>query len=315
MARSSLHTAALVGVAIALSGCHRMSNTEPAEPRPLRTTIHLDGLPVSYELSSSVGKNDVVVVLLHGFGASLESWSDIYLDLTKRYQVLRIDLRGFGRTGKPPDRRYSIHDQAALVSDVMTTLGIRRAVLVGHSYGAAVAYLTYLRSKADSRSEVVALTFIDGAIYEQDLPFFVESLRNPLTRFITNHLMSPEWRAELVLSRVFAVKSAITTERIYRYAKYFDSPGAHHSFAQAAKQVIPADASRLRDQLGQVSVPTLIIWGAKDPVIRVTSAHRLAREIPRAELHILPETGHVPHEERPRETLQILSQFLELVTQ
>ena len=79
------------------------------------------------------------VVLIHGLGSSTSAWDAITPVLARSYRVIRVDLLGHGRSAKPAGDAYSIPHQARLVGDVLTSLGVTHAVVVGHSTGGYVA--------------------------------------------------------------------------------------------------------------------------------------------------------------------------------
>src|SRR3954467_6078747 len=110
---------------------------------PLRRSVVVGSDTISYELSGDTLGTKPVVVLLHGFGAAMESWSDIQPMIAAHYPVLRMDLNGFGMSSKPTDSRYSARHQADVVAGVLRELKLRRVVLIGHSFGGAVTFATY----------------------------------------------------------------------------------------------------------------------------------------------------------------------------
>jgi pimeloyl-ACP methyl ester carboxylesterase len=265
---------------------------------------------VSYELIGDTLSARPTVVMLHGFGAAMESWSDIQPAIAAQYPVLRMDLKGFGLSSKPKDSRYSAKDQAEVVAATLRALGRRRVVIVGHSFGGAVTLVTYLKFRAENDQRIVGLAFIDPGVYEQPLPFFVAALRSSFTRWLMFTFTSADWRAETVLRRVYAEDSVRTPERVRRYSKFMDLPGAHHSFGKTAEQIVPPDAAALEAQLKTIAVPTLAIWGEEDRIVPLRYGYRFREDVPGVAFHVLPGTGHAPHEERPEETAQLLLRFL-----
>jgi pimeloyl-ACP methyl ester carboxylesterase len=297
-----------------LSGCSYRHRVHPGPTtEPARREVEVQGVRIAYEYTGDSATARPVLVLLHGFGSSLESWSDIQPMLAAEHPVLRIDLKGFGLSGKPRDDRYAPGDQAEIVASVIRTLGIRRPILVGHSFGGAVAFTTYLRLRAEGDRRTAALVLIDAGVYQQDLPFFIEVLRSRFTRFLMYTFTTPDWRALAVLRRAYHRDNAITAEWVRRYSRYFDLPGAHYAFERSAAQIVPPDAAELERQLTTIAVPTLVIWGAQDLIIPVKFAHRLRQDVPGVVVKILDDTGHAPQEERPRETARLLLDFLTTV--
>jgi pimeloyl-ACP methyl ester carboxylesterase len=275
--------------------------------------IEVDGVGINYSLTApSQSSSDPVMVLLHGYGASLETWWDVIDALAAKTPVLRFDFKGFGFSDKPPDERYSLWDQADLTVGLLRALSLKRVVLVGHSYGGGAAVLALGRMEQDGNGPTaVGLVLIDAASYPQPLPFFVAYLRNPLTRFVTNTFVPPTLRARLTLNGIMRAPGRVTRDRIKRYAYFFDLPGSHHSFAAAARYIVPTEADSTGALFNAIAVPTSIIWGEHDPIIPVAFGKRLHADIRSSQLHILAGTGHVPHEERPAETLGILQKFMD----
>ena len=275
-------------------------------------TVEINGTTINYEYEPNSKSEGDTVVLVHGFGASLESWNDIYPALSAKYSVLRLDLRGHGLSGKPLDSLYSLADQAEVLRTLIRNLSLQRVHLVGHSYGGGVVLMAYLSNRNNTVGDAInirSLVLIDSAGYRQSFPFFVTAVEKPTLQFLSN-LFPATLRARVLLHKIMSVKSQITEERIHRYAKYFDLPGASHAIGEAARALIPPDLDELVQKYRTIAVPCQIIWGEEDPAIPLDFGKRFANEIPNARLSTLPRTGHVPHEERPLETLKIIQTFI-----
>ena len=249
--------------------------------------------------------------MIHGFGAAMESWSDIQPLIAARYPVLRVDLKGFGMSSKPGEDRYSARDQAEVMAGLLRALDVRRAVIVGHSFGGAVTFATYLKLRAEGDRRIVGLAFIDPGLYQQPLPFFISALQSRMTRWLMFHFTTSDWRADVVLRKVYANDSVRTPERVRRYSRFMNLPGAHHSFAKTAEQIVPPDAAQLEALLKTIDVPALAIWGERDEIVPLTYGFRFRKDVPAAEFFAFPNTGHAPHEERPAETAARLLAFLD----
>jgi pimeloyl-ACP methyl ester carboxylesterase len=273
--------------------------------------VEIRGVPIHFREEGTGHRRGPSLLLIHGFGASLETWFDITPILARELRVVRLDLRGFGLSGKPKDRAYSPDEQAEIVAEFIEKSINGPVVVAGHSYGGGVAVLTYLKLRERQLGDRVAgLVLIDAASYSQALPFFVAQLRNPLTRFVAENLTTSEWRTRHVLEKLFMDKSRVDEARVERYARFLRLPGANHAIAEVAEQVVPPNLSELSDSLKTIRVPTLVIWGEKDPAIPVAFAHRLARDIGGARLVIIPDVGHIPHEEQPAATAEAILGFM-----
>jgi pimeloyl-ACP methyl ester carboxylesterase len=272
--------------------------------------VEVRGVRLHYR-ESAAASGGPTLLLIHGFGGSTESWNDVLPLLSETHDTVRLDLKGFGLSDKPRDSNYSLDEQAELVSAVVESSRHPRLVLVGHSYGGAVAFLSYLKLRERGHAgRVAGMVLIDAAAYDQDpLPFFLAGLRNPLTRFIAEHHTTRSWRTRVVLRRLFVDKTKVDGERVERYAKYLRLPGAEHAMARAAAQVLPPDAPRVSARLTTIDVPTCVIWGEKDPAIPLALGRSLASDIPRATLAVVANVGHMPHEEAPRQTADLILRF------
>src|ERR1044072_6725865 len=98
----------------------------------------VDGVRVHYQEAGDA--DDPPMILIHGFAASNLVWSKVFLELAASgFRVIAPDLLGYGYSEKPRNLDYTIARQAEMIVSFMRRLGIERAVLVGRSYGAAIA--------------------------------------------------------------------------------------------------------------------------------------------------------------------------------
>lgn len=263
---------------------------------------------INYDVA---GEGARPLLLIHGFGASLESWNDIVPALGKHFRVYRLDLKGHGLSSKPHDDRYSLLDQATIVAAFINRHDLHDVVLVGHSYGGAVALITYFTLLDSFRpNPITALILIDSAGYPQSLPFFVSLLQKPVVGSLIQNLVPAHLRAAYILRKVFFDRHKITPERIDRYARYYDLPGAHYALTSCARQIIPADADAVIAKFPTITARTLIIWGANDSAIPLSIGLHLHHDIPRSNLITIEKSGHVPQEEQPVKTAEEIERFL-----
>jgi len=250
------------------------------------------------------------VVFLHGFGTASETWDDIRPLISQHGSLYLVDLKGFGLSSKPKDGDYTPDEQANIVAALIRHHNLRDCVLVGHSYGGRVALLAYRKLQAQRGPMPKGLVLIDPAVYPQKLPSYIAMLRRPVINRLLFLLTSSSFRARYTLNRVFYNKGAITPQRVARYTRFLDVPGARHSFVAAARQIDKGDPAEASAHLAEVVGRTLVIWGAHDPVIAVSQGHQLRDELPHASLVVAPGSGHVPHEEEPAPVAAAILEFL-----
>lgn len=274
-----------------------------------RTFAYSDQIRISYEVH---GNGNSPIVFLHGFGASVETWRDIQSRLAQGNKLFFLDLKGFGLSSKPDDGKYSLEDQADVVLAFMKSQNLHDVTLVGHSYGGAVSLLTYFKDRSNQHgSPITRLVLIDAAAYQQAFPSFIGVLRIPVINWVVMSLVPAQMRASYVLRQLFYDVAKLSDERISRHAEFLNQPGSYNSFVECAKQLVPANPDSITALIKTIEVPTLILWGADDTAIPVEEARRLHQDIRTSRLVIVPNCGHIPHEEAPGESLAAILSFLE----
>jgi pimeloyl-ACP methyl ester carboxylesterase len=185
------------------------------------------------------------ILFLHGFGASTYSWRYLIDPLSKKYRLISIDLKGFGKSPKPRDGRYSIQDQAELIYQFILQHDLRNLTLVGHSMGGGVALLTALKLIQQKPNRLASLVLIDSAAYKQDLPFFIDILKTPLLGPLAFSLLSNEKKVHMFLDKDYYDDKKITKEQIKAYAKPLNSPGGEYALIKTAKKMIPPNIDEI----------------------------------------------------------------------
>lgn len=256
------------------------------------------------------GSGDIPVVLLHGFGASMNTWEEIFDKFsTEKFTLYFIDLKGFGLSSKEPEGDYSFKAQSDIVLAFLNEKNLKNVILIGHSYGGGVALLTTINS-GKYFHQISKLVLIDTASYKDDLPLFVKYLTTPCLNSLILSFSSYTFSARIALSRLFYDKKKVNKAAIDRYAFSMSQKGTRHSFIQAAKQIIPENYDELIGLFSDIRIPTLIIWGRQDTVIPLRNGIRLNNDIKTSKLCIVENCGHIPQEERPEETYACINEFI-----
>ncbi|MBI1920935.1 MAG: alpha/beta hydrolase [Geobacter sp.] len=275
-----------------------------------QTFCYSDKVLINYETR---GHGPTPLIFIHGFAAALVTWHDIApLFPVELYTLYFLDLKGFGLSSKPRDARYSLDDQTDIIISFLNARNIVNAALVGHSLGGTIALLAWFKGRALGRPELISrLILISCAAYPQRLPRLMRLVRTPFVGSMLMYLVPPRTIVKYTLPRVFYNHAAITEERIERYVHCYKKRGIGYSFAMSVRQLMPGGKPLPLPDYGKVSVPVLIIWGGNDRIIRRERGERLASALPAAQLVIVEECGHNPHEEKPEQTCAIIREFLE----
>jgi pimeloyl-ACP methyl ester carboxylesterase len=242
------------------------------------------------------------IVLLHGFAGSLHWWQNEVPLLDSRYHVVRFDLLGHGGSAKPSGG-YSMEHQAQLVDEALHQLGVRRALIVGHSMGGLVA--TALATRDPSLAAGVALVDSPPTTSAGKLPFtarlgFVPVLGEALrSTFITNG------EVKSALQSAFAPHYPVPPQFItdfwhMTYTSYTQSHSADSGYLQ--RQPLAA-------RLSALGLPVLAIYGAQDSIVSPTAMREDYATIPHVQVVAIAGAGHSPMVEKPYATAQSLLPF------
>lgn len=243
-----------------------------------------------------------VLLMLHGFGASLHTWEPWAQALAATHRVIRIDLPGAGLTGADPSGDYSDEHGIALIDALLDERGVARAVLLGHSMGGRLAWrYAAARPQRVDRLVLVAPDGFASPGFEYGKPPEV----GPLV-----HLMQvalPRWVLKKSLEPAYADPALATEETVTRYHDLMRGPGVRAALIQRMEQLVLQDPVPL---LRQIKAPTLLLWGELDPMIPVANAQDYLRALADARLVTLPGVAHVPQEEAPAAGLAAVQAFL-----
>ncbi|MBI4539146.1 MAG: alpha/beta fold hydrolase [Gemmatimonadetes bacterium] len=251
------------------------------------------------------------ILLLHGFGASLYTWRHLAGPLAAERQVLLLDLKGFGASPKPRDRRYSAFHQAAGVRAFVRAHDLQGLTLAGHSYGGGVALLLATHLLRRDPGRLRRLILISSVAYPQPLPRYIGLATRPFLGPLFLALLPKEFLVRRALEAAFHRHDRISADAIRAYTRPLTTRAGRRTLVQSARQLIPPDPQALISRYRSVTVPTLIVWGREDRIIPLALGERLHRAIPESVLVVLDGCGHVPQEERPEETLQAIRHFLQ----
>ena len=253
------------------------------------------------------------LLCIHGFGASLYSWREFVKPgspLINKYRVITIDLKGFGKSPKPDDTKYSTQDHADLIYEFIQDHDLKNLTLIGNSFGGALTLLLTLMLNDRDPTRLESIVLIDAGSYVDLLPLYLKILSWPVIGFVASYIVPSKLAACSVLRKSYYDKKKITKDQIASYAAPLSLPGARHALWQTGKQIIPPNFPQLAARYKEIKLPTQIIWGKNDKVISPEAACRLNRDLPHSELVWIPECGHVPQEEQPEKTIPAVDDFL-----
>ena len=253
-----------------------------------------------------------LIVLLHGFGASTFSWRTVIGPFAILGHVIAYDRPGFGFTplvsrAQQPDP-YSLEGQIRLLDAVITQEARgREVILVGHSAGGLLAAAYVLAHPG----KVSRLILESPAIWRKPpvSPTFGRILSRPGFEKMADRLLSSFDKAgEKILADSFFDKRNLT--QFIRDG--YRAPMAQPTWKTSLWRFMTASqANGVRDNLGSLGLPVMVITGQHDKIIKVEDTFKVTERIPGHSIYLVPYAGHLAHEEQPDDFVRVVGRFIE----
>lgn len=266
--------------------------------------VDIDGMSVHLR---DQGRRDdpEPILLLHGTSASLHTWEGWVKELAPRRRVISVDLPGFGLTGPFADGDYHVEHYTAFLLTLLDHLRVSRVVLVGNSFGGQLAWRFALAHPERS----ARLVLVDAAGYPRNaesVPIGFRLAGIPALAPLMSRLL-PRSMIESSVRNVYGDPDKVDDELVERYYQLTLREGNRQALRQRFAQ---APSGELHERIGELQLPTLIIWGARDQLVPPNNAERFAADIEGSQLVLFDDLGHVPQEEDAQRTVAVLVAFL-----
>jgi len=254
-----------------------------------------------------------VLALVHGITSTADTWVPAMEGLCRDHTVIAPDLLGHGESAKPRGD-YSLGAFAAGVRDLLLALGHDRATVVGHSLGGGVAM--QFAYQFPERCERLVLVSSGGLGREVHLMLRAAALPGSelVLPLITSSVLLGLGAAVGSLMARLGIRPANDLGEIARgYASLRDAH-ARRAFLHTLRGVIDPLGQRVsaRDRLYLASeMPSLIVWGDRDPVIPIFHGRDAHAAMPGSRLEIVAGAGHFPHLDNPRRVAQALRELID----
>lgn len=247
--------------------------------------IVVQNLLTNYRMSGS-GK---VVVLLHGWGDSAKGLSQLHDELAKHYQVVALDLPGFGAT-QAPATVWNLDDYATFVAAFLKKLELRTPyAVIGHSNGGALAIrATALKVVQPEKIVLLAASGVRDTDKARRLMLkAIAKTGNVATIWL------PERKRQSLRKKLYgAVGSDVLV-----------APHLKETFKKTVRQDVQADAK-------QITLPTLLVYAADDKAVPLAYGQRFNDLISGSKLCVIADAGHFVHIDQPAEVIQAVEEFL-----
>jgi pimeloyl-ACP methyl ester carboxylesterase len=247
--------------------------------------IVVDKLLTHYEAS---GKGPLVLVI-PGWADTTVSWQAFNAGLSEKYQVLIVDLPGFGGSQAPNEPAWGLNDYAAFIAHVLDKLTLKPQIIIGHSNGGAIA----LRGLATEKFAAKKLVLLASA-----------GIRNQ---------NSGKHGALRILTKTGKILSMPLPEPMKKKLRrrVYDAVGSDMLVAEhmqeTFKKVVSDDVQTDADK---VDIPALLVYGENDADAPPTYGRIFHEHLSNSTLEIVPHVGHFLHTENTQATLKIVEDFL-----
>ena len=248
--------------------------------------------------------DSVPIILIHGTGASLHTFDDWTNKLKSSKRVIRLDLPAYGLTGPFVNRDYSISNYTSFLKEFLETLDVKQCIIAGNSLGGEIAW-NFALEKPDIVKKLILIDAGGFPLVSKSVPIAFRLAETPvinkIVRFIT-----PFFVVRSSVENVFFDKSKVTDSLVQRYFDLCLRKGNRQAFIDR----LGIGKRNNYTNITNIKQPTLILWGANDLLIPVENAYKFQNNLPNNKLVILENSGHVPMEENPFESIKHVIEFL-----
>ena len=276
-----------------------------------RSEIVLHGHRFSYR---STGRGSLLV-LLHGIAGSSATWEEVMRRLGEQHAVIAPDLLGHGESSKPRTD-YSLGAYANALRDLLGALGHERGTIIGHSLGGGVAMqFAYQFPERCERLVLVA----SGGLGREVHPL-LRAAALPGAEMVLPWLCTAGRQTVAAVTRVVGrvgLRASTDLEEIWRGFSSLEDSDARQAFVHTVRGVLDLRGQRVSavDRLYLAAeLPSLIVWGERDPLIPVRHAHDAHERIRGSRLEIFPGAGHFPYRDDPERFVQCVLDFVRTTT-
>ncbi len=297
--------ACMVGVLLLIAPYLLITHRETHDPATLLSTDMRHVMWNGVAIALRERGNGPVIVLIHGFGSWLDSWQRLHHALVGAgFRVIAIDMVGAGASSRSLNPvHYTTASQARMVLDVLESIGINRASIIGHSYGGRVA----LQMAVFAPERIIDIVALAPEVRALTRPPISKILTIPVLGYALAFWSTAPRLMRLGLASVSVRRDWLTPERVASYAAPVSVRS--HLVAQITQASAPKDGDMpVPLHYRHITVPVRLIWGEKDAVFPPTDGLALVDEMQQCSIAIIPDCGHIPHEEAFSETWALILQ-------
>jgi len=274
-------------------------------PFPVRTFRSSDGDMCYVDIGTGSP-----IVFVHGTPTWSFVWRHAIAKLSQQHRVIAVDHLGFGLSEKDPAAPYALADHARRFRAFIDALHLRDITLVVHDFGGPIALADAIERPGLYQRLVLCNTFCWPFADEFAVPAPVNLLHGRLGEYLYTRLnLSPRW----LLPIVFANRDTLTPDIHHQYTAPFADPSERQAPWQLVGELRPDNpwlAARWAQRDHIAKIPTLILWGTRDPIFPNHFLQRWRTLFQQARIATFHDAGHLVQEEASREYVKEIEQFL-----
>lgn len=255
------------------------------------------------------GSSGHTMLLLHGISSSLDFYEQVIPSLSASFRVLAFDFLGFGLSDKPRNKEYTLELYASLIHEFLEKTGSIGEPLsaTGHSMGGKYLLASALLYPGTFSKLVLSNT--DGFIH---VPAWARGISLPVVRRILKKIMTGEKMAEKMFAAAFYRRDGVDPSSFRKNLAAVRDRDAFDTVMSLNRNLMKLDLNRagLRERLGELDIPVLIIWGDRDQYISPKIAGSVKKELPCSSLVMFADCGHAPMLEYPEKFSSTVREFI-----
>jgi pimeloyl-ACP methyl ester carboxylesterase len=267
--------------------------------------IEVDDRKIHYLLAGK--DHSQTILLLHGWPTSSYLWRNIVKGLAKDYQVIAIDLPGFGQSDKHLEDSYSFRYYERILNGFLNQLEIQKITLGVHDLGGPIG-LYWAIHNMDRLDRLILFNTLVYPQFSTAVKLFGLAVRVPI---IKNWLSGPsgiKWAMNFGVHQ----KQNLTEEAIKQYQESFQEKNARKVLLKTAQRLSSKGFQEIADKLQHFHGPVQIIYGEKDRILPkvADTMSRVQDDLPQAQVKTFPDAGHFLQEEVSEEIVKVLEEFM-----
>jgi pimeloyl-ACP methyl ester carboxylesterase len=253
--------------------------------------INIDNYNINYKITGH-GK---VVVILQGWGTSLDLYDSVANSINSHYKVIQLDFPGFGQSDEPREP-WNADDYADFVLKFLDKLDIREASFIGHSHGGRVIIKLASRDELPVKVEKIVLIDSAGIVPKKS---FKKRLK------IRIYKIGKKLASIKVLQKLFP-------DAIENWKNRQGSADYRNSSPMMRQSLVKLVNEDLTTSLGKIKADTLLVWGDQDTATPISDAHIMEKAIPKAGLVVLKGGGHFSFLDQPYIFDRVMKSYFEI---